>query len=106
MPEIRKDNGIVTQITTVKVEPAHQAEVLQLMTERARFMARQPGFISVSLHRSQDGSHIVNYIQWRDRRHLEAAHHSSEFRKKWPRFGELVADVEPCLYEVVMTEAA
>ena len=106
MSEIRKDGGIVTQITTVKVEPRHQAEVLKLMIERARFMARQPGFVSVNLHRSRDGSHIVNYIQWRDRRHLEAAHHSSEFRNKWPRFGELVEDVELCLYEVVLTEAA
>jgi hypothetical protein len=32
------------------------------MTERGRFMARQPGFISVSLHRSLDGRRIVNYI--------------------------------------------
>ena len=106
MPEIRKDNGIVTQITTVKVEPEHQPEVLNLMTERARFMARQPGFISVSLHRSADGSHIVNYIQWNGRDKLKAAHHAPEFRKKWPRFGELVENVEPCLYEVVLTEAA
>jgi len=100
MPEIRKDNGIVTQITTVKVEPEHQAEVLKLMTERARFMAKQPGFLSVNLHRSADGSHIVNYIQWRGRKELEAAHHSSEFRKKWPRFGELVEDVEDLLEDL------
>ena len=106
MPEIRKDNGIVTQITTIKVEPEHQTEVLKLMSERARFMASQPGFVSVSLHRSQDGSHIVNYLQWSDRDKLAAAHHAPEFRKKWPRFGELVEDVEPCLYEVVLTEAA
>ena len=106
MPEIRKGDGIVTQITTVKVEPAHQAEVLQLMSERARFMAQQPGFVSVSLHRSSDGSHIVNYVQWLGRDKLQAAHKAPEFRQKWPRFGELVEDVEPCLYEVVMTEAA
>jgi len=106
MPEIRKDGGFITQITTVKVETEHQEEVLKLMVERARFMAKQPGFISVNLHRSTDGSHIVNYIQWRDRKHLEAAHHAPEFRNKWPRFGELVEDVEPCLYEVVLTEAA
>jgi Antibiotic biosynthesis monooxygenase len=37
------------------------------MTERARFMARQPGFISVSVHRSLDGRRIVNYIQWQSR---------------------------------------
>jgi heme-degrading monooxygenase HmoA len=106
MPEIRETNGIVTQITTVKCEPEHQPEVLRLMSERARFMAKQPGFVSVSLHRSADGSHIVNYVQWTSREKLAAAHHAPEFRAKWPRFGELVADVEPCIYEVVLTEAA
>src|SRR5262249_14311374 len=80
--EIRENNDVVTQITTVKVPPQHQAEVLQLMAERARFMAMQPGFVSVSLHKSEDGSHLVNYVQWRDRNKLAAAHHSPEFRKK------------------------
>jgi hypothetical protein len=35
-----------------------------------------------------------------------AAHHSTEFRKKWPRFGELAHDIEPRLYDVVYVEAA
>ena len=106
MPEIRESNDIVTQITTVKVPPDHQAEVLELMTERARFMATQPGFVSVSLHKSDDGSHIVNYVQWMDRKKLAAAHHSPEFRKQWPRFGELIEQAEPCLYQVAHVEAA
>jgi heme-degrading monooxygenase HmoA len=106
MPEIRESSDIVTQITTVKVPPDNQSEVLQLMTERARFMATQPGFVSVSLHRSEDGSHVVNYVQWNSRKKLEAAHHSPEFRKKWPRFGELIQEAEPCLYEVTHVEAA
>ena len=106
MPEIRESNDIVTQITTVKVPPEKQSEVLELMEARARFMATQPGFVSVSLHRSEDGGHIVNYVQWRNRQKLEEAHHSAEFRKKWPRFGELIEEAEPCLYEVVHIEAA
>ena len=81
MPEIRANNDVVTQITTVKVPPENQTEVLQLMTERARFMATQPGFVSVSLHRSEDGGHIVNYVQWKDRKQLAAAHHSPEFAR-------------------------
>jgi hypothetical protein len=36
------------------------------MTDRARFMAHQPGFISVSLHRSLGGRRIVNYIHERE----------------------------------------
>jgi heme-degrading monooxygenase HmoA len=104
--QIHEGNGIVTQITTVKLPPDHQQEVLDLMIERARFMARQPGFVSVNLHRSKDGSHVVNYIQWTSPEKLSAAHHSPEFRKKWPRFGELTKEIDPCLYEVVFTEAA
>ena len=106
MPAIRQDNSVVTQITTVKMRPDNQDEVLKLMKERARFMAKQPGFVSVNLHRSEDGSHVVNYIQWTDKERLAAAHHSPEFRNKWPRFGELVQDVEPALYDVVLIEAA
>jgi heme-degrading monooxygenase HmoA len=106
MPEIRENNDIVTQITTVKVPPGNQSEVLELMAERARFMATQPGFVSVSLHRSEDGSHVVNYVQWTNREKLAAAHNSPEFRKKWPRFGELIKEAEPCLYQVAHVEAA
>jgi len=104
MPQIAVDNGVVTQITTVSVPPDKQDDVLRLMKERARFMAKQPGFVSISLHRSKDGAHIVNYIQWQNREQLEAAHHSPEFRDAWPEFGKLVEDVEPCLYDVVMVE--
>ena len=63
MAEIRQHNGICTQITTVKLPPDNQDEILKLMMERARFMATQPGFVSVNLHRSKDGSHVVNYVQ-------------------------------------------
>jgi heme-degrading monooxygenase HmoA len=73
MPHIRTDNQPVTQITVIEPEPGKQAEALSLMTERARFMARQPGFISVSLHRSLDGRRIVNYIQWKSRDLLQSA---------------------------------
>jgi heme-degrading monooxygenase HmoA len=106
MANTRKSNGVVTQITTVKLPPDNEDEVLDLMIERARFMATQPGFVSINLHRSTDHSHVVNYIQWADADQLKAAHHSPEFRKKWPKFGELAEEIEPCLYEVVHSEAA
>ena len=106
MPEIRPNSDVVTQITTVKVPPDNQSEVLHLMEQRAKFMRTQPGFVSVSLHRSEDGTHVVNYAQWKNREQLAAAHHSPEFRKKWPRFGELIREAEPCLYNVAHVEAA
>jgi hypothetical protein len=95
MPNIRKDSQPVTQITCIESEPGKQAEALAVMAERADFMARQPGCISISLHRSLDGRRIVNYVQL-----LHSAHQAPEFRKEWTRFDQLTDGIDPHLYEV------
>ncbi len=100
MPQIQAKQQPITQITVVESQPDKQAEVLSLMTERARFMARQPGFISISLHRSLDGKRIVNYVQWQDRDLLQSAHRSPEFRKAWRHFDQMTHEIDPHLYEV------
>ncbi len=106
MPEIRRGGDGVTQITTAEVgDGQHQDELLRLMTERARFMATQPGFISISLHRSLDGRRVVNYVQWESREQLAAAHRAPEFRSRWPEVGKAAEDIEPALYEIVHVEA-
>jgi heme-degrading monooxygenase HmoA len=101
MPQIHADNQPVTQITIVEAEPDKQAEALGLMKDRARFMAGQPGFVSISLHRSLDGRRIVNYIQWSSREQLQAAHHSPQFRKEWDHFDKVTDEIDPHLFEVV-----
>src|SRR5262249_24700572 len=103
MPQIQTSNQPITQITIVEAEPGKQAEALSLMTDRARCMSRQPGFVSISLHRSLDGRRIVNYIQWRSREQLQSAHKSPDFRKEWNRFDQLTDGIDPHLYEVVQT---
>jgi quinol monooxygenase YgiN len=100
MPNIQKDNQAVTQITVIEAEPERQREALSLMAERARFMARQPGFVSISLHRSLDGRRIVNYVQWQNRELLQQAHKSPDFRKDWRKFDDLADQIDPHLYEV------
>ena len=99
-PRISTVTSCVTQITVVEAEPENQAEALSLMTERAHFMARQPGFISISVHRSLDGRRILNYIQWESRELLQSAHESPEFRKEWTHFDLLTEGIDPHLYEV------
>jgi len=101
MTHIQAGNPIVTQITVIEAEPGKQNEALSLMTERARFMACQPGFVSISLHRSLDGRRIINYIQWQNRELLQSAHQSPDFRKEWITFDALTDQIDPHLYEVV-----
>src|SRR4029453_932257 len=98
MPYIRVDKQPVTQITVVEAEPQKQAEALSLMTERARFMARQPGFVSISVHRSLDQRRIVNYIQWQTREQLQSAHRAPEFKKEWTHFDTVTDEIDPHLY--------
>jgi len=78
-----------------------QEEALNLMVERARFMAHQPGYVSVTLHRSLDGRRIVNCIQWQNHELLKSAHCSPEFRKEWSHFDEVTDEIDPHLYERV-----
>ena len=99
---IQTGNQPVTQITVIEPEPGKQAEALALMTERAHFMAGQPGFISISLHRSLDGKRIINYIQWQSRELLHTAHQSPEFRKEWTKFDQLTDEIDPHMYEVTL----
>jgi quinol monooxygenase YgiN len=100
MPQIQTGNQPVTQITVIEAEPEKQHEALSLMAERAHFMARQPGFVSISLHRSLDGRRIVNYVQWQNRELLQSAHRSPDFRKAWRKFDDLTDQIDPHLYEV------
>src|SRR5262245_27993250 len=102
MTHIQTRNQVVTQITVIEAEPEKQNEALSLVVERARFMAKQPGFVSISLHRSLDGRRIVNYVQWQSRELLQSAHHSPEFRAEWRHFDELTRDIEPQLYDVAL----
>ena len=97
----------MTQITTVKLPPDKQDEVLELMTERAQFMATQPGFVSISLHRSKDGSHVVNYMQWTTSRQAGGRASFAGVPQEMAAVRQDRAKkIEPCLYEVVHIEAA
>ena len=100
MAQIQTAKAGVTQITVIECEPGKQAEALSLMHDRAQFMARQPGFISVSLHRSLDGRRIVNYIQWQSRDLLQQAHQAPAFRKEWGHFDQVTDEIDPHLYDV------
>ena len=100
MAQIHTDNQPITQINVIDAEPGKQDEALAVMTERAEFMRKQPGFISISLHRSLDGKRIVNYVQWHSRDLLHQAHQSPEFRKEWSRFDDMTGEIDPHLYEV------
>ena len=104
MPQLSANTGVVTQITLVEPAPGDQDKVLSLMKDRAKLMATQPGYVSISLHKSKDGNRVVNYVQWASADQLQAAHRSPEFQKRWPELSRLSEQAVPNLYDIVFSE--
>ena len=100
MSEQNVTSDPVVQITFVELNGEKQDEALKIMKDRAKFMSKQPGFISISLHCSRDGGKIVNYLRWQNEQLLRDAHQSHEFRREWHKFDEMTDDIDPHLYDV------
>ncbi|BCL35271.1 antibiotic biosynthesis monooxygenase [Nostoc sp. MS1] len=63
---IEPQNGVVTLISLFSTKPPHQQQALEtLKQELCSFAKQQAGFVSMSLHRSLDGTRILNYTQWK-----------------------------------------
>ncbi|MGH9626838.1 MAG: antibiotic biosynthesis monooxygenase family protein [Bryobacteraceae bacterium] len=67
MTTIKKDSGLVTVIVHLTTEPDKQQELIDTILDGVDIMRKQPppGFVSAHLHRSHDGTRVVNYAQWR-----------------------------------------
>ncbi|MBA3672905.1 MAG: antibiotic biosynthesis monooxygenase [Gemmatimonadaceae bacterium] len=83
---IRAGAPLMTLINVFTVEPARQQELVDLLVKATEERMRHlPGFISANIHRGADGTHVVNYAQWRTRADFEAIsrdHEAGEHMKK------------------------
>lgn len=54
-----------TFINIISVDPAHQQEVVDLLTQGTEEVIRhRPGFVSVVLLASADGAKVINIAEW------------------------------------------
>jgi hypothetical protein len=102
MPVIRSNAGIITQINVFTVPDGGQEALIELLAESARFASTTPGWISASIHRSCDGSRVVNYAQSEN-----AAAAQRIFARLrdggWLERNKALGEAHPGLYEVVVT---
>jgi antibiotic biosynthesis monooxygenase (ABM) superfamily enzyme len=63
VPIIAANTNIVTQINVFTVQQGGQQAFIELLTEAAQFVSNTPGWISAGVHRSLDGTRVVNYAQ-------------------------------------------
>ena len=101
MPEIVAGARYATFINTFRCRPSDQDEVVRINVDIVEQVAsRFPGFVSATVHRSVDGTVVINYLQWQSPEHLAAMQRSSEFQAIARRFAGLI-EFEPHQCEVV-----
>jgi heme-degrading monooxygenase HmoA len=102
MPVIKANTGIITQINVFTVPEGGQEALIELLAESARFASTTPGWISASIHRSCDGSRVVNYAQSEN---SEAAQWVFARLRDggWLDRNKALGEAHPGLYEVVFT---
>lgn len=66
MPIITANPDIVTQINVFDVPPGGQEALIAYLADAARAAREVEGWLSASLHRSLDGTRVVNYAQSAD----------------------------------------
>src|SRR5215510_9118255 len=73
MATISTNQRIFTLINVFTVEPAKQEQLVRLLIDATeQTMKHLPGFLSANIHRSLDGTRVVNYAQWRSREDFDA----------------------------------
>ena len=69
MTSIRKNSNIITLINIFTVDSQNQQRLVDMLVETTeQIMNIQEGFISANIHKSLDGTRVVNYAQWESRR--------------------------------------
>lgn len=85
------NNVALIQVWTTPTPDAQQ-QLLQIMKTKMGMFKHLPGFISMSLHPSLDGTRLGVYAQWRSREDFEAAvannPQAQEERRQFTKYGE------------------
>jgi len=102
MPIIRANSSIVTQINVFTVPTGGQNALIDYLSQAAQAAKEVDGWISASLHRSFDGTRVVNYAQTQDE---DAAQRVIEHLKTKGLIdgNKAYGEAHPGLYEVVFT---
>lgn len=97
---ITTQNDVMTLVNVFTVDPARQDELVELLIEATdAVMCDLPGFVSANIHRSADGTRVVNYAQWRSVDDFDAMRSNPQAVPHMKRAAEL-AQFDPIVCEV------
>jgi heme-degrading monooxygenase HmoA len=103
---IRADADVVTLINVFTVNPSRQQQLVDCWREATEDVMRHlPGFISASIHRTFDGTKVINYAQWESREAFAAMFQDPRASEQLSKLAEIGAP-DPVLCEVISVHDA
>ena len=94
---VSREGNLVTLINVFETKPEQQQALVDQWIRFTEEVKDEPGMIGAALHRSSDGTRVVNYAQWRS----GADCFLKKYREQFATFGPLSERIDPHLYEVV-----
>jgi len=96
---IAREGNLVTLINIFETQPQQQQELIDQWIRFVESAREEPGLIGTALHRSVDGTRVVNYAQWRSKEDFESF--VKKHREQMEARRSFAERVDPHLYEVV-----
>ncbi len=81
---VSREGNLVTLINVFETQPKLQQTLIEQWMRFAEEVIKEPGFIGAALHRSTDGTRVINYAQWRSEEDFESGCRRSTASKWTP----------------------
>jgi heme-degrading monooxygenase HmoA len=103
---IRADAPIVVLINVFTCTPDNQQRLVEAWQRGTDDVMRSlPGFISANIHRSLDGTKVINYAQWRSREDFQASFANPQVAAYFEKLAQ-IGTPAPVLTQVVSVHRA
>jgi quinol monooxygenase YgiN len=95
---VSREDNLVTLINVFETKPEQQQTLLDQLHRFAESVKEEPGMIGAALHRSTDGTRVINYAQWRSGEDLD--HFVKKYREHMGALLLLAERADAHVYEV------
>lgn len=96
---ITKENHLVTLINVFETRPEQQQALIESWIRFVDAVKGEPGMLGASLHRSKDGTRVVNYAQWESEEDLRRF--TQKYHEPMEALVPFSERIDPHAYEVV-----
>jgi len=96
---ITREGNLVTLINVFETKPEQQQGLIEQWVRFTEAVRNEPGYVGTALHKSTDGTRVINYAHWRSQADFDSflKKHGADFTQ----FSQNASRIDPHTYDVV-----